>query len=80
MVSLAGALARRGSVGVEDLWIDGERWDRELAKDLAGLGLNGDAEDAAKAFNEMTRMRLGEVLTAGQDVREAFRSDGEVLI
>lgn len=79
VISLARALARRGPVTVDDLWIDAERWDRELTDDLTALGLNGDSEDAAKAFNEMTRMRLGEILAAGLDVREAFRSDGEVL-
>lgn len=77
--SLVGALKSRASVAVEDVWLDGDKWDRELASDLEGLGLNGDSTLVARRVNEMTKLRLGEALQARGDVRDAFRWDEEAL-
>lgn len=79
VASLAGALSRRASVTVDDLWIDEDRWNRELAKDLEGLGLNGDSVVVARSINEMTKLRLGEALETGADMGSAFRWTEEVL-
>lgn len=78
MLSLLGGIPPTVSLSVDDLW-DGPRWDRELDHDLTGLGFNGDSLVTAQAINEMTKMRLGEALEAGEDVRSAFRWDEEVL-
>lgn len=77
MVSLAGALSGWPSVTVGDLGIDWDRWNRELASDLEGLGLNGDSALTARSINEMTKLRLEEALRDRQDVRGAFRWDEE---
>lgn len=79
VVSLAGALARRASVTVEDVYIDEERWDRELSQDFEGLGYNGDSVGMARKINEMTKLRLSEALLTGADLGSAFRWDEEVL-
>lgn len=79
VTSLAGALGKRGSVTVEDVYIDVERWDRELGQDLEKVGLNGDSMETARAINEMTKFRLSEVLEAGEPLSEAFQWHEEVL-
>lgn len=80
VLSLAGALARQGSVTVESIWdMKGGRWDRELTEDLERVGLNGDSAETAHAINEMTKLRLSEVLEAGGPLSEAFQWHEEVL-
>jgi hypothetical protein len=60
VASVVGALAKRGSWTVGDLWqaIDVERWDRELAQDLETAGENGNSPELAKTLNALTRSHL----------------------
>lgn len=74
LLSLAGALARKGAVTVESIWdMKGARWRKELIEDLERVGLNGDSAETAESIEEMTRVRVGEALKAGESLQVAFR-------
>lgn len=71
VLNMLGAARKAGTADIETIWVDDERWNRELARDLGAFMSAERSDELAAAVNQRTRVQVQAQLPDG-DVAGAF--------